>query len=246
MKFKSIENTSRKGPVPQHEKISHNKVIRAYNVFKEQTKVANLLGVGRHTVRRILKEHGVETTKYVTQEAGKRKWSAFADWLRKHPEEPLPRSIKGICEVTGLSYDTVRSYLYRCRKSMWDIIKELPPLHTVKATIVDVHGHEYPFSRLSNYSFEIDSYSMAVTLKAQVSAATKTAFVIEDFDAFIARIYSLSELSSKRGTPAKDLPSPNNQKTFSYTDTEVSQELIESVCQESLPEPDAPDTTESQ
>ncbi len=45
-----------------------------------------------------------------------RRWSTFAYWLKENPDEPLPPSIKGIAEVSGVHYNAVKGYLYRLRK----------------------------------------------------------------------------------------------------------------------------------
>lgn len=76
--------------------------------------IAKILECGSTTVWKELREMGISTS-YRRSPAHS---SSMAQWLLANPDVKLPRSIKKIQTLTGLSEDTIKCYFYRRRKKI--------------------------------------------------------------------------------------------------------------------------------
>jgi len=81
---------------------------------------------------------------------GKRRWSAFADWLKENPEDALPPSVKEIHELTGVSKNSIKSYLWRRRLEAKAMIVRQPWKGGKTAMWKDINGSMIPDTAFSN------------------------------------------------------------------------------------------------
>ena len=68
------------------------------------------------------------------------------------------------------------------------MLKKAPDLRNVNAYMEDVFGNLFCTSEFMEYRYEIDNYSMAVTLHVKLSDITKTIFIISDVKRFLSQI----------------------------------------------------------
>jgi hypothetical protein len=165
------------GRPPITELISEEKMMKAYEVSGSVRGAARKLGTTHRTVAKYLRKMGVDISKpehwVFTERKKPLRYSKFAKWLRENQGELLPRSIAGMAELSGCSYQTVNCYMYRRRKRVRDLLDTCPDL--VEAGIlVEVsnmpdwkEGHKKPVintRRFESYKYEIDSYTLEVKL----------------------------------------------------------------------------------
>lgn len=120
------------------------------DLFKKEgsaDRVAKLLRMHPHTVRKYLKLYGAPMK--TGPQTGRRRWSAFANWLRENPEDVLPPSVREISELTGISKDSIKSYLYRRRREARSLIQSQPWLNGGSVLWTDSTGVMIPDSAFS-------------------------------------------------------------------------------------------------
>ena len=101
--------------------LSVAKMKAAYKRTGSLKRAGELLDVSKDSIRKYLHEAGIEV-----KPAGQAQWkgklvpqkhtSCLAEWLKRHPKVKLPKSPKAIAFITGCSYSSVQSYLYRRKK----------------------------------------------------------------------------------------------------------------------------------
>lgn len=128
-------------------------------------KVAQALGAGYKAVRQHLRKAGVSLKpgKPLGARGGGYHTSCLAKWLRAHPGQGLPRSMKKIAELTDCTKNEIKTYLWRRRQS---ISKQVKRLHFQASLggLTDTTGAYVPFHawreieevKVQLYSFEID------------------------------------------------------------------------------------------
>jgi hypothetical protein len=95
--------------------ISQEQLLEMFSLTPEVKVLAKKLHVSEKTLRKHLHEAGVdfkspERPKFIRIH---KDFSVFAEWLRAHPTEKLPKSVLEISKRTGFSVDTIKCYLYR-------------------------------------------------------------------------------------------------------------------------------------
>ena len=98
------------------------KVWKAYKVFGSCRKAASVLGISYQTVRRILKAGGYKLKAPGGYHLKGKKvppfhYGCLASWLRANPGVRLPRSPLEVSKITGCSLNSVKSYVYRRRRT---------------------------------------------------------------------------------------------------------------------------------
>lgn len=136
--------------------------------FVSIRKTAKILGVSHTSLRRYLKEYpsavphiseaarrGSQSDKLATRPHR----AALYKWVKAHPGVILPRGIKAVAAVTGISQDQVKTYLYRRRKKarllMQDILERI--LHT-PIDLVDQAGNKCSPLGGTSARFEYDHW----------------------------------------------------------------------------------------
>lgn len=107
--------------------------------FVSIRKTAQVLKVSHTSLRRYLKEYPSAMPSVITEadRRGSRSdklerrphRAALVKWVKAHPDVVLPRGIKAVAAITGVSQDQVKTYLYRRRKRarllMEDILQRI-------------------------------------------------------------------------------------------------------------------------
>lgn len=68
------------------------------------------------TVRKHARHYGVHIGRGPKRHSTRSNPAQFGEWLREYTGGPLPSSIKGLSELSGISEDAIRNHLYRLRK----------------------------------------------------------------------------------------------------------------------------------
>ena len=123
--------------------MSRDILLGLYKREGSAERVATVLGMHPHTVRKNLRKYTLLKT---GPQKGRRRWSAFAQWIKLNPEDVLPPSIAGIHELTGISKDSIKSYLYRRRKEAKKVIQSQPWLNGGTVLLTDSAGVQIPDS----------------------------------------------------------------------------------------------------
>lgn len=93
-----------------------------------------------------------------------RHYGAFPQWLREHPDEKLPKSIKAIANVTGCTQDEIKSYFYRRRKEVKLILKEIPDIRKYPLVLKGRYGEWLDTQAIIKYNYVINHWTCAVTI----------------------------------------------------------------------------------
>ncbi len=94
-------------------KASPDKLLKAYKSGLSVPEIALHYKVSRSTAWRWLKKLNIDLTRVKYNRTRKPDYGKMASWLRLHGDIVLPKSIKEICLISGLSNDVVRSYFNR-------------------------------------------------------------------------------------------------------------------------------------
>ncbi len=161
---------SKAGRPPITKYVKPERMVKAYEVHGSLTKAAKSLCVNTKTLRRILVLEGVEIHKPVLEHVkihrSPTQESKFVRWLRANPNIKLPTNMKKISKISGLSYDTVKGYIWRRRKALVEILGSLPSIKTLPDTsfFIDTLGQKIYPSQIVDYSFKVTKLSMEATI----------------------------------------------------------------------------------
>ena len=165
-------------------------------------KTAKKLGVNRRTVRRMLDRYGLQVPP-VGKPVGSRQphHSAILKWVREHPDEKLPRSVKRISDLTGVSQNKIKTYLYRQRKRAKNAIRSLPDLRKLNAKFRAPNGFVVPFRYIDHYEVLFDPWRLTYKLRMKIHGSGKMhVFRLKTLKPILSSCQS--ERKSKRETPA--------------------------------------------
>jgi hypothetical protein len=154
-------------------------VIRLYKKYKSIVLVAEEFGVHPQTISARLVENGIklDASKHATKAMRHR--GGLVKWIRANPDVKLPRKPSEIAELTGLSIDQVKSYLYRRRKIADSMVGDLPDLSEVPLVLRDFETKEYvPTRSLVNIQVESDWPTMEYVVNGQDKNGKKYEFRI--------------------------------------------------------------------
>lgn len=189
-------------------RIPFSKILKAYEVYGTITAVAEVLGVHRSSVRRALEENGVQYSKIKSEHRRYKprqqtRYGKFANWLLEHSDVPLPPSNKAIAELSGCSTNTVACYFYRERKVVRERLQNLPNiipfgalLEGRRRDLPDAKLVLYNTRSLEKYVYDIEPYSLEVSIFAQAKNGDELVFQIPDLDLFEKAIDRMNKASS--------------------------------------------------
>lgn len=185
--------------------IPAKRIIATYLHYGSASKAARVLGIHHVTVKKVLLSNGFRPEKpsgkgFDSSALEQKDTSAFAKWIKEHPGHRLPHSVKDIAEETHLSYNTVRSYLYRRRKRIKHQIETLPDLRKFDLLFVDTLRQEFESGDIKHYSYKLRPHDLRVSLLAELKDGTITEAEIENFGN-----YRITLLSMERKRAAEDL-----------------------------------------
>lgn len=152
-------------------------------------KAAKALGVKYISLWYWLKSNRIDVGSYeinYTKTLGKgmTRRGSFQDWLLTHQDIRLPRSMVKIAAIAGFSSNAVKCYFYRERKLIRDLLKEIPPLTKVNATIDCGEGIFIRTKTIKRYTYLIDRYSLKVTVVGKLTDDTDFRAVIPSLEEF--------------------------------------------------------------
>lgn len=147
--------------------VSLDDIRSLYRQLESVKGVARSIGVSYRTAKKYLREAGVQPRRgRPPVEEGGKHFSAFANWLRKHPQTALPRSISAISKITGFSKDTIKSYLRRRRRRVQKFVESLPPLGEKNRLLLDIEGRRIPTRGMDWYILSIDRWTLKIKIRA--------------------------------------------------------------------------------
>ena len=118
------------------------------------------------------------------KERGRPHRAALVKWIRENPEVTLPRGIKDIARLTGISMDQAKTYLYRrrrkARQMMTTLAKWLP---MTPVDLEDLLGRRVSPYNTKHLAFQYDHWGLKPTLQ----------FIDQEFGAVIVEIPNLEE-----------------------------------------------------
>ena len=193
---------SKAGRHPITELIPPEKIARAYERTGSARKAAILLQTTHKTVIKVLRNMGYEINPprawVYTEKRRPRKHSKFADWLRENQSTDLPRSLKKLSEMSGVSYAAVNNYMFRRREALRERLSELPDLIdsgvVLEASNI-IHESGKPVAVNSrafyNYEYVVDHYDLSVTIQAESREHPDIRFDVPDLGLFSDRLNKL-------------------------------------------------------
>ena len=136
----------KRGRPPITDTMPLEKIMAAYKKFGSIASVCRALSLSPKTVRKYLKHAGISTKEplYFFKPDTSMHFGCIPEWIRNHPETRLPTSIKEVARITGCSYESARTYMYRFRKRIKEIAAEIVQcMHQVTNLIlIDINGYK--------------------------------------------------------------------------------------------------------
>ena len=149
---------------------SHPKLVaRIIDLYKRtgnMRHVATELSISSWTVSKYVRLAGLAVPIKKNLIAGVRRHrSKLAEWIRENPNVKLPNTTKEIAKLTGLSIDTVRSYLGRRKMQAEAMKQDLPDLKEIPLLLLGDDGIHFATRTLKTCIVECDyrNYDYIVT-----------------------------------------------------------------------------------
>jgi len=191
---------------------SIEEVISLYDTLGTIDKVAAHFNLSGRTIRKYLKEAGVELTrgrKFGVKVGSVKHHSALVEWVREHPEVELPRSINEISSLTGCSIDVVKSYLRRRRERVLDYVEKMPNLSDRTLLLYDEKGRPIPTRAMEWYIRSVDKYGLEIIIRSKLKNGKNYIFrnSMEEWEKILnpPTNQDLSEKSQGLASPDKSL-----------------------------------------
>ena len=168
--------------------------VRAYQVHHTIAGASKALGVDVKTLKRVLTEQGVEIHKPTLVDIQKygamsRREGCFARWLKEHSGHKLPANMRQIADITGCTYDAVKSYLRYRKERIKEVLKRLPDIRELDhATLVDTLGFYVSTKSIKNYRYRINKFSCDVFIVVELAEGGITEIHIENITDFENKI----------------------------------------------------------
>lgn len=150
-------------------RFSEKEVREVYEEAGTVKGAAETLEVNPKTLSLWLKEMGVSVRRGRPIKPGFHD-GCFAVWLRNHPGQKIPRSIKKLAKMTGCSYEEIKSYLYRRRRNIRNRIEKV--LDVAKS------WGPYPWRAVDHMTAELDMYRFLVRLDVYFKNGTKKSHIM--------------------------------------------------------------------
>ncbi len=193
---------SKAGRHPITEYIPAEKIARAYDRTGSARKAAILLQTTHKTVIKVLRGLGYEINPprswIYTEKRRPKKHSKFARWLRDNQKIHLPRSLKKLSSMSGVSYAAVNSYMFRRREAIRQGLRDLPDLIDTGVILEAsniVHEDGKPITVNSrtfyNYEYFVDHYDLSVTMMAESREYPHIKFDVPDLGLFADQLRTL-------------------------------------------------------
>lgn len=182
---------------PRYEtRVSSKRVIRAYQTHKTLRKTSHVLGCDVKTLKRVLKDNGVEWNKMDMEDMAKygamsRREGCFSTWLKSNPGKKLPCNMKEISEITGCSYDAVKGYLRRRKELVKELIHDLPDIRKLEGLFEDTLGLYVDPKTIDTYKFRVNKFSCDVFIVATLNDGSTTEIHIENIKKFEGKVKEL-------------------------------------------------------
>ena len=145
-------------------------------------KMAHHLGAHPQTVRKYLREYGLQQKRGPKQRSKRSNSAKFGEWLRSNPNRRLPSSITELSEISGLSKHAIRNYLWRLRRGTKLYLNSSPWKSSEVVVWTDIKG-----TRIPDVAFE--------TVRSYVGQSGVTKFHVRLMDGSVHVFkYSTDEL----------------------------------------------------
>jgi hypothetical protein len=172
------------------------RIKKAYQVHKTIAGASRALSMDPKTLRRVLKENGVEINKpsYVDLQkygAMSRREGCLVKWLKENPGAKLPARMTEIAKVTGCSYDAVKSYIRRRRQAVKDLLSTLPDIREIEGSFEDTLGYFVSTDSIKDYKYRINKFSCDVYIVAELKDGAFTEIHIDNIKDFQKRLEDL-------------------------------------------------------
>ena len=115
-------------------------------VKKYQTapKIAQATGTHPQTVRRYLRQYGLQQKRGPKSRSKRVNSAKFGEWLRSYTGGKLPSSITELSSLSGLSRDSIRNYLWRKRQKTRLYLTSQPWEQADIVVWTDIKGDRIP------------------------------------------------------------------------------------------------------
>lgn len=134
-------------------------IIGTVNESRTIADAAKVLGVSDRTLKKYLAEYGYQKPRPIPKH-----YAAVVKWVREHSDTLLPRSVSGICRMTGCSKDAVATYMYRRRNRERKKLRRLPDLRTLWVVLEQPSHTRISTRWLRSYTLKLDPWSFKVVL----------------------------------------------------------------------------------
>lgn len=203
MDQKSLQESTKSGTDKQEKRgrgrprienyVSPERIVKAYKVHKTLKSTANALCIDIKTLKRVLNDQGIEIHKPTYVEVQKygamsRREGCFAKWLKHNPGVKLPPNVRKISEITGCSYDSVKSYLRRRRNVVKELVGSLPDIREIPGKLEDTLGYFVDTKNIKNYKYRINKYSCDVFILVELYDGTFTEIHISNIKDFQSKL----------------------------------------------------------
>jgi hypothetical protein len=183
------ESKRKRGRPPIEYYKNVNQILKAYKVHKTLVGAARALCIDVKTLKRVLQENGVEINKPSFTDIQKygamsRREGCFAQWLRLYKGTKLPRNMREIAEITGCTYDSVKSYLRYRKERIKEVLRGLPDIREMDVNLVDTLGYYVSSKEIKSYEYHIDKYSCDVVMMITMFDGTVTSAHINNIHGF--------------------------------------------------------------
>lgn len=123
---------------------SKDLLIKHLAMYQTAQKIAIALGAHPQTVRKYLREYGIQTKRGPKSRSKRINSAKFGQWLRGYTGGSLPNSITELSEISGVSKNAVRNYLWRNRRKTKLYLSSVPWNKTEIVVWKDIKGQRIP------------------------------------------------------------------------------------------------------
>jgi hypothetical protein len=135
-----------------------------YEKFGSILKGARYLNIPRTTLNKMFKDNNIKVKRGHPKNHPHKHWNKLRKWLLTY-DMVFPRNMKKISSLTNLTYNTVKSFFWRRKKILEDLIKQLPDLRTTSLRLITKKGWIFPFKYVLKYEISPDKFTYEIKLK---------------------------------------------------------------------------------
>lgn len=187
--------------------ISRDRLEKAYRKYRTARATAEALGVSHTTVNKLLKEYNIPKTagsEILRIRSDKCRFNhtkahgRVAKFFRDHKNSNLPRNYKKIAQEIGISYDAVKQYFYRQRRSVRDLLGQIGDLRKKNISLKTSKGQLIYSNDIKEYYYTVDKFTIKASIVITDHDGNQHIAPIPDIRSFLLTARNSPVLATER------------------------------------------------